>query len=158
MHHSAIKSEVRRLIADGTVLPAHPLALDPERKLDKVHQRALTRYYIDAGAGGLAVGVHTTQFAIRDVGLYRPVLELAAETAANWTRRPLALVAGLVGPTQQAVSEAKLAREIGYHAGLLSLAAMKSASEDEIVTHCRTVASEIPLVGFYLQPAVGGVV
>ena len=94
MHHSEIKSEVRRLIADGTVMPAHPLALDADRKLDTAHQRALTRYYIDAGAGGLAVGVHTTQFAIRDVGLYRPVLELAAETAAIWTKRPLALVAG----------------------------------------------------------------
>ncbi len=109
MHHSEIRSEVRRLIADGTVLPAHPLALDADRKLDKIHQRALTRYYIDAGAGGLAVGVHTTQFAIRDVGLYRPVLELAVETAASWTKRPLVLVAGLAGPTQQAVSEAKIA-------------------------------------------------
>ena len=99
MHHSQMKSEVRRLIADGTVLPAHPLALDADRGLDTAHQRALTRYYIDAGAGGLAVGVHTTQFAIREAGLYRPVLELAAETAADWTRRPLALVAGLVGPT-----------------------------------------------------------
>src|SRR6478609_9805691 len=158
MHHSQINSDVRRLIAEGTVLPAHPLALDAARTLDTVHQRALTRYYIDAGAGGLAVGVHTTQFAIRDVGLYRPVLELAAETATNWTKRPLALVAGLAGPTQQAASEAKIARGIGYHAGLLSLAAMKSASEDEIVAHCRTVAMEIPLVGFYLQPAVGGVI
>src|SRR5580704_7933598 len=88
MHHSEIKSEIRRLIADGTVLPAHPLALDADRRLDHVHQRGLTRYYIDAGAGGLAVGVHTTQFAVRDVGLYRPVLEVAAETAAHWTRRP----------------------------------------------------------------------
>src|ERR1700758_1452821 len=158
MHHSQIESEVRRLIGDGTVLPAHPLALDANRKFDKIHQRALTRYYIDAGAGGLAVGVHTTQFAIRDVGLYRPVLELAAETAANWTKRPLALVAGLSGPTQQALAEAKTARDIGYHAGLLSLAAMKSASEDEIISHCRSVAAEIPLVGFYLQPAVGGVI
>src|SRR5471030_2495752 len=113
MHHSQMKSEVRHLIAQGTVIPAHPLALDAARKLDKIRQRALTRYYIDAGAGGLAVGVHTTQFAIRDVGLYRPVLELAAETAANWTRRPLALVAGLAGPTQQAVSEAGIARDIG---------------------------------------------
>src|ERR1700745_2450603 len=109
MHHSQIKSEVRRLIADGTVLPAHPLALDANRKLDIVHQRALTRYYIDAGAGGLAVGVHTTQFAIRDVGLYRPVLELAAETAAAWTQRPLALVAGLAGPTPQGISEGQRA-------------------------------------------------
>ena len=158
MHHSQMKSEVRRLIADGTVLPAHPLALDADRGLDTVHQRALTRYYIDAGAGGLAVGVHTTQFAIREAGLYRPVLELVAETAANWTRRPLALVAGLVGPTAQAVAEARIARGIGYHAGLLSLAAMQAASEDDIIAHCEAVAREIPLVGFYLQPAVGGVI
>src|SRR3954464_6052064 len=158
MHHSEIKSEVRKLIADGTVIPAHPLALDADRRLDIRHQRALTRYYIDAGAGGLAVGVHTTQFAIRDVGLYKPVLELAAETAASWTKRPLAMVAGLVGPTSQAIAEAKIARGIGYHAGLLSLAAMKSAAEDEIVAHCEAVAREIPLVGFYLQPAVGGVI
>ena len=158
MHHSEIKSDIRKLIAEGTVIPAHPLALDAKRALDVKHQRALTRYYIDAGAGGLAVGVHTTQFAIRDVGLYRPVLELAAETAAGWTKRPLAMVAGLAGPTQQAAAEAKIARGIGYHAGLLSLAAMKSASEDEIIAHCRTVAAEFPLVGFYLQPAVGGVI
>jgi hypothetical protein len=158
MHHSKIQSEVRRLIAEGTVLPAHPLALDANRKLDVVHQRALTRYYIDAGAGGLAVGVHTTQFAIREVGLYRPVLELAADTASNWTERPLAMVAGLAGPTRQAIAEADIARGIGYHAGLLSLAAMKSASEDEIIAHCEAVAREIPLVGFYLQPAVGGVI
>src|SRR3954451_13605417 len=117
MHHSKMKSDVRRLIADGTVIPAHPLALDANRKLDTRHQRALTRYYLDAGAGGLAVGVHTTQFAIRDVGLYRPVLELAAETAASWARRPAAMVAGLAGPTAQAVTEAETARGIGYHAG-----------------------------------------
>src|SRR5208337_5338168 len=98
MHHSQMASSVRRLIAEGTVIPAHPLALDPNRALDIIHQRALSRYYIDAGAGGLAVGVHTTQFAIRDVGLYHQVLELAAETASNWTKRPLALVAGLAGP------------------------------------------------------------
>jgi hypothetical protein len=158
MHHSAMNPAVRRLIADGTVLPAHPLALDANRKLDIRHQRALTRYYIDAGAGGLAVGVHTTQFAIRDVEMYRPVLELAAETAAAWTSRPLAMVAGLAGPTRQATAEARTARGIGYHAGLLSLAAMKSASEDEIIAHCAAIAREIPLVGFYLQPAVGGVI
>src|ERR1700679_201365 len=147
MHHSEMKSEIRRLIADGTVLPAHPLALTADRTLDIARQRALTRYYIDAGAGGLAVGVHTTQFAIRDVGLYRPVLELAAETAANWTNRPLALVAGLAGPTRHAIAEAEIARGIGYHAGLLSLAAMKSASENEIIAHCERIAREIPLVG-----------
>jgi hypothetical protein len=158
VHHSEIDPEIRRLVAEGTVIPAHPLALDSDRRLDKAHQRALTRYYIDAGAGGLAVGVHTTQFAIREVGLYRPVLELAAETAAAWTRRPLALVAGLCGATRQAIAEAKVALAIGYHAGLLSLAAMKSESEDEILAHCEAVARQIPLVGFYLQPAVGGVV
>src|SRR3954449_13519549 len=158
MHHSELNPEVRRLIAEGAVIPAHPLALDADRTLDSTHQRALTRYYIDAGAGGLAVGVHTTQFAIRDFGLYRPVLELAAETAAGWTERPLALVAGLAGPTGQAIAEAQTARGIGYHAGLLSLASMKSASEDEIIDHCEAVAREIPLVGFYLQPAVGGVI
>ncbi|MEA2809016.1 MAG: hypothetical protein QOJ17_3157, partial [Rhodospirillaceae bacterium] len=158
MRHSELNPEVRRLIAEGTVLPAHPLALNADRTLDTRLQRALTRYYIDAGAGGLAVGVHTTQFAIREVGLYKPVLELAAETAAAWTTRPLALVAGLAGPTQQAVGEARIALGIGYHAGLLSLAALKSASEDEIVAHCGRIAREIPLVGFYLQPAVGGVI
>jgi hypothetical protein len=158
MHHSQIEPGVRRLIAQGTVIPAHPLALDLRRALDPIHQRALTRYYIDAGSGGLAVGVHTTQFAIREAGLYAPVLELAAETAASWTTKPLALVAGLAGPTRQAVAEARTALAIGYHAGLLSLAAMKSASEDEIIAHCEAVAREIPLVGFYLQPAVGGVI
>jgi hypothetical protein len=158
MHHSQMNAHVRCLIAEGTVVPAHPLALNADRTLDTVHQRALTRYYIDAGSGGLAVGVHTTQFAIRDVGLYRPVLELAAETASHWTERPLALVAGLSGPTKQALAEAEIARGIGYHAGLLSLAAMKSASEHEIIAHCEAVAREIPLVGFYLQPAVGGVI
>src|SRR5947207_15377134 len=125
MQHSEIKSDVRKLIAEGTVIPAHPLALDAKRTLDVKHQRALTRYYIDAGAGGLAVGVHTTQFAIRNVGMYRPVLELAAETAANWTKRPLAMVAGLAGPSQQAISEARTAPGIGHPAGRLSLAAIK---------------------------------
>ena len=120
MHHSEIKAETRKLIADGTVLPAHPLALDASRALDVRHQRASTRYYLDAGAGGLAVGVHTTQFAIRDVGLYRPVLELAAETAASWTERPVAMVAGLAGATRQAIAEAQTARGIGYHAGPVS--------------------------------------
>src|SRR5713101_8001126 len=158
MHHSQMKSGVRRLIADGTVIPAHPLALDANRKLDTVHQRALSRYYLDAGAGGLAVGVHTTQFAIRDVGLYRPVLELAMRSASEWAVEPPIMIAGLSGRTAQAVNEAEIARELGYHAGLLSLAAMKDASEDELIAHAQTVAREIPLVGFYLQPAVGGLV
>jgi len=148
------------LLRQGTVIPAHLLALNAQRQLDTQRQRALTRYYLDAGAGGVAVGVHSTQFAIREFGMYRPVLELAMATARQWEPlggwRPLAMVAGLAGPTSQAVKEAELARDIGYHAGLLSLAAMRSASEDELLEHCQQVAGRLPLVGFYLQPAVGG--
>ncbi len=118
---------------------------------------ALTRYYIDAGSGGLAVGVHTTQFAIREIGLYEPVLRLCADTASAWTDRPLLRIAGLVGRTEQACCEADIARGIGYHAGLLSLAAFKGASEDELIEHCTAVAQHIPLIGFYLQPSVGGI-
>ena len=150
--------DVLATLRRGAVLPAHPLALTPNRKLDLRRQRALTRYYLEAGAGGLAVGVHTTQFQIRDVGLYEPVLRLAMETAEAWTDRPIVKIAGLVGRSDQAVREAGIARGLGYHAGLLSLAAWKGTGEDEIVAHCRRVADEIPLVGFYLQPAVGGVV
>jgi len=149
---------VRDVLREGAVIPAHPLALDAGRRLDARRQRALARYYIDAGAGGLAVGVHTTQFAIRDNGLFEPVLKLARETAAAWTGRPLVMIAGVVGRTEQAVREASLARGLGYHAGLLSLAAFKGASEDELIAHARRIAAEIPLVGFYLQPAVGGIV
>ena len=150
--------EVLALLRKGVVIPAHPLALNEKRKLDPQRQRALTRYYLDAGAGGLAVGVHTTQFAIRETGLYRPVLDLAVRTASEWVRRPALMIAGVVGRTRQATQEAQLARGLGYHAGLLSLAAMKGASEDELVAHAQAVAQEIPLVGFYLQPAVGGIV
>jgi hypothetical protein len=161
MHWQAIPKESLAVLRRGSVIPAHLLALDGERKLDTRRQRAMTRYYLDAGAGGVAVGVHSTQFAIRDVGLYQPVLELAMQTAREWTpiggARPLFMVAGLAGRTQQAVSEAKLAQRLGYHAGLLSLAAMKGSSEDELIAHCRAVAEAIPLVGFYLQPAVGGI-
>ena len=141
----------------GTVIPAHLLALDSNRRLDVRRQRALSRYYIDAGAGGLAVGVHSTQFAIREAGLYEPVLRLAVETAGNWTKRPLVLIAGIVGRTAQAQREAATAVDLGYHAGLLSLAAMKGAGEDELIAHCRAVAGIMPLVGFYLQTAVGGI-
>ncbi len=156
-----IPGAVRALLQRGTVIPAHLLALDAQRRLDVRRQRALTRYYLDAGAGGLAVGVHSTQFAIRDAGLYEPVLRLALETARDWVplggARPLVMIAGLAGRTAQARREAALARDLGYHAGLLSLAAMRGAGEDEILAHCREVAQEIALVGFYLQPAVGGI-
>jgi hypothetical protein len=140
----------------GVVIPAHPLALDAKRRLDARRQRALSRYYIDAGAGGLAVGVHTTQFAIRDVGLYEPVLAAAMDAARGWTERPLVMIAGLCGRTDQALAEAATAKRLGYHAGLLSLAAMKGAQADAIIEHCQAVAAAMPLVGFYLQPAVGG--
>ena len=150
--------EVLALLHKGVVIPAHPLALDAQRKLDPRRQRALTRYYLDAGAGGLAVGVHTTQFAIREAGLYRMVLDLAMKTSVEWARRPAVMIAGIVGRTAQATQEAQLAVELGYHAGLLSLAAMKGSSEDEMIAHAKAVAREIPLVGFYLQPAVGGIV
>ena len=152
----AVQQAAIDLLSAGTVIPAHPLALTAERQLDERRQRALTRYYIDAGAGGLAVGVHTTQFAIREVGLYDRVLSLAAETAARWTDRQLVMVAGLAGPTAQAVNEARTAVSLGYHAGLLSLAALKGQGEDALIAHCQAVAEQIPLVGFYLQPAVGG--
>lgn len=149
------------VLQQGTSIPAHPLALDANRKLDERRQRALTRYYIAAGAGGLAVGVHTTQFAIRDpkIGLFKPVLEIAAEEmrrADLKSDKPLVRIAGVCGKTPQAIGEAKLATELGYHAGLLSLAAMKESNEQQMLEHCRAVAEVIAVVGFYLQPAVGG--
>lgn len=156
-----IDATLRASLFDGLVIPAHPLALGPDRKLDERRQRALTRYYCDAGAGGLAVGVHTTQFAIRDprVGLFEPVLQLALETVREWEQqngRRIIKVAGVCGATAQAVREAAFAREAGYNIGLLSLAALREATVAELIGHCRRVAEIIPLCGFYLQPAVGG--
>jgi hypothetical protein len=145
----------------GLVIPAHPLALTDDGRFDERRQRALTRYYIAAGSGGLAVGVHTTQFAIREprVGLFEPVLSLAAEemNRADATRDvPLARIGGICGPTDQALVEAELLARLGYHAGLLSLAALASADDDTLVGHCRRVSERLPIVGFYLQPSVGG--
>lgn len=150
------------LLRQGVVIPAHPLALDARRKLDERRQRALTRYYLAAGAGGVAVGVHTTQFAIREpsVGLLRPVLELAAEevrrSEAGASGRPVLRIAGICGRTDQALREAALAIELGYDLGLLSLSAFKQDTVDAMIAHCRAVAEVIPVMGFYLQPAVGG--
>lgn len=156
-----IPEPVRRVLNDGTVIPAMPLALSADRKLDERRQRALIRYYDAAGAGGLAVGVHTTQFAIRDPehGLFRPVLQLAAEELSRADARretPIIRIAGACGPTSQAVAEAELARDLGYHAVLLSLSALSGRTDDEMLAHCRAVGQVIPLVGFYLQEAVGG--
>jgi hypothetical protein len=157
MHRTQLPADVLALLRRGTVIPAHLLALDAARRLDTRRQRALTRYYLDAGAGGLAVGVHATQFAIREAGLYEPVLKLAADESRSWAKRPVVLVAGLSGKTDQAQREASIALAHGYHAGMLSLAAMRGASVDELIAHCAAVAAQIPLVGFYLQPAVGGI-
>lgn len=145
----------------GLVIPAHPLALTEQRRLNERRQRALTRYYHAAGAGGVAVGVHTTQFEIRESkhGLFEPVLQLAAETIVACDKasgRQTVRIAGICGPTAQAAAEAQFARESGYDAGLLSLSALREAGDDALLAHCRTVAREIPLMGFYLQPAVGG--
>ncbi len=156
-----MNEQIRQSLAVGLVIPAHPLALDEDGRLDERHQRALTRYYVAAGAGGLAVGVHTTQFAIRDpaVGLFEPVLTLACEEMNRADRGrliPLVRIGGICGATPQAMKEATLLADLGYHAGLLSLAALHEASDDELLAHCRSVAEIVPLVGFYLQPAVGG--
>jgi dihydrodipicolinate synthase/N-acetylneuraminate lyase len=150
---------LRDHLAAGQVIPALPLALTRQRRWDEISQRALVRYYLDAGAGGLAVAVHSTEFGIRDseVGLFEPVLELAATTARAW-RHPadFALIAGICGRTNQAVREATLARKHGYGAGLVSLTAWGNAPERALLAHCRAVARVIPIIGFYLQPAVGG--
>jgi hypothetical protein len=155
-------SHTFRVILDrGIVIPAQPLALTTSRKLDERRQRALSRYYIDAGVGGIAVGVHTTQFAIRapKVGLFEPVLLLAAEELARAEAQgkgPYVRIGGICGSTAQAVKEAALLRDLEYDAGLLSLAAMAEADVDALIDHCKAVGQIMPLVGFYLQPSVGG--
>lgn len=152
---------LHRILAGGVVIPAHPLALTAGRRLDERRQRALTRYYISAGAGGVAVGVHTTQFAIRDpkIGLFQPVLQLAAEEFDRADRardNPVIRIGGVCGLTPQAVKEASLLADLRFNVALLSLAAFHEAHESALLAHCREVAQILPLMGFYLQPAVGG--
>jgi hypothetical protein len=152
---------IRETLQRGTVIPAHPLALDANGRFDERHQRALTRYYIAAGAGGVAVGVHTTQFAIRDprIGLFEPVLTIASEEldrADAGRATPMIRVGGICGRTDQALREADLLVRLGYHAGLVSLAALADAQEDALIEHCTAVAAVMPIIGFYLQPSVGG--
>jgi len=156
-----LSAKIQTLLQHGTVIPAMPLALSAERRFDERRQRALCRYYMAAGAGGLAVGVHSTQFEIREPqhALLRPVLALAIEElrrAEQQFRRPIVKVSGICGATRQAVAEAEQARELGYDLALVSLAALKSAATDELVDHCRNVAEILPIMGFYLQPAAGG--
>ena len=148
-------------LQSGRVIPAHPLALDADGTFDEQRQRALTRYYVAAGCGGLAIGVHTTQFAIRDpaVGLFERVLAIAADEMNRADARrtePLIRIGGICGRTDQALLEADLLVRLGYHAGLLSLAALSHAEDDALIAHCEAVAARIPVVGFYLQPSVGG--
>lgn len=156
-----IPASILGTIRQGTVIPAHPLALTADRKLDVPHQRALTRYYIDSGAGGVAVGVHSTQFEIRDpdIALFEPVLRLASQTIDEWckaTGKAILKVAGVCGKTEQAVYEAGFARDSGFHACLVSLGALAEESLPALVAHCRQVARIMPVIGFYLQPSVGG--
>ena len=156
-----VSPQMRAILQRGIVVPASPLALDSDRQIDERRQRALWRYYSAAGAGGVALGVHTTQFAIREptFGLYEPLLELAQDEFDRLDRQrsePLWRIAGICGPTSQAVWETQLARDLGYHAGLLSLGQLRDADERALIQHCRTVAEVLPLFGFYLQPAVGG--
>ncbi len=153
--------DLRHHLHAGQVIPAQPLALDANRRFSERHQRAITRYYVAAGVGGLAVGVHSTQFEIREPqhGLFKPVLELASRTIDEElakSPRPFIKISGICGRTDQAVREAELAKSLGYQAGLLSMAAFKADTEDAMIAHCRAVAEIIPVVGFYLQPSAGG--
>ena len=161
MDHLTLNKEKATALANGIVIPALPLALNINRKLNEQRQRALMRYYLDAGAGGVAVAVHTTQFEIRlpEFGLFKPILELAKEEHNRFvvkTQNPILLISGVIGQTNQAVSEARLAADLGYDAVLLSVAALQGASNKALLEHCRAVAEIVPVIGFYLQPAVGG--
>ena len=161
MNNSELPRNIVNALQKGVVIPALPLALDKYRKLDERRQRALVRYYLDAGAGGVAVAVHTTQFEIRlpEIDLYRPMLEIAKEEFDSFTsssKKPVIRIAGVIGKTNQAIDEAQLAKKNGYHAVLLSLAVFTDDSNSTIIDHCRAVAKIIPVIGFYLQPAVGG--
>jgi dihydrodipicolinate synthase/N-acetylneuraminate lyase len=156
-----IQNEIKAAFQKGVVIPALPLALDKNRHLDERRQRALIRYYLSAGAGGVAVAVHTTQFAIRQpgIGLYSPLLQLAEEEFERFSAesaKPIVRVAGVIGTTGQASGEAEEALKYGYNAVLLSLAAFKDAPNSTIIGHCKTIAEIMPVIGFYLQPAVGG--
>lgn len=154
-----LDQHIKSALHEGLAIPAHPLALNGERKLDERRQRALMRYYIASGAGGIAVGVHSTQFEIRkpEVGLFEPVLRIAMEEInAAQMDRPFAKVAGIVGPVEQAVEEAQLARSLGYDLGLLSAGGLGHLSESELIRRAEAVAEHIPIFGFYLQPSAGG--
>jgi hypothetical protein len=157
MKSALLNPSINSLLQQGTVIPAHPLALNADRKLNEERQRLLTRYYVSSGVGGVAVGVHTTQFEIRNkgIGLLEPVLQMAAEEIDR-ASGALIKVAGIVGPTKQAVKEAELAQKYGYHLGLVSMGGLNDYTESQLIDRLRAVAEIIPIFGFYLQPAVGG--
>ncbi|MEX2402883.1 MAG: hypothetical protein WD625_02055, partial [Balneolales bacterium] len=159
MTYAKLDSKVNEHLQAGSVIPAHPLALTEDRKLDEARQRALTRYYLSSGAGGIAIGVHSTQFEIRepDINLLEPVLKLAAEEIdkAN-LNRPFLKIAGICGPADQAVNEAKLALSYGYDLGMVSMGGLSDHSDAELIERTRKVAEVMPIFGFYLQPSVGG--
>ncbi|MBX3242127.1 MAG: dihydrodipicolinate synthase family protein [Chitinophagaceae bacterium] len=155
----ALNSEINAALQHGTVIPAHPLALTEDLRLDEQRQRRLTRYYIASGAGGVAVGVHTTQFEIRqpEYNMLEPVLKLAAEEIKKaGLERPFIKVAGIVGPVNAALREAELAARYGYHLGLVSMGGLQQLTEAELIKRVEKIAEIIPVFGFYLQPAVGG--
>ncbi|TJZ63075.1 dihydrodipicolinate synthase family protein [Sphingobacterium olei] len=150
---------IKEHLLRGTVIPAHPLALDAKRNIDEQRQRRLTRYYLATGAGGIAVGVHSTQFEIRDpkINLLETVLQWAAEEVERFEKKaPFVKIAGICGPTEQALTEASLARKYGYDMGLLSMGGLQGMTEEDIIKRTRMVAQVIPVFGFYLQPSVGG--
>ena len=154
--------EIRGILKEGIVIPAHPLALDKNRKLDEKRQRGLTEYYLNAGAGGVAIGVHTTQFEIHNekVGFLKPVLEMGAEVIGDFEKehkKKIVKIAGVCGDTNQALREAELAVEMGYDAGLLKLGSFQGKGIDEIINHCKKVSEIIPVFGFYLNPEIGGI-
>jgi hypothetical protein len=154
-----LEPDIYQALHEGVAIPAHPLALNEARELDERRQRALTRYYMASGAGGIAVGVHTTQFEIRDkdINLFEPVLRLAAEEVKKAElNRPFIKVAGICGPTEQALAEANLAASLGYDLGLVSMGGLNSWTEEELLERTRKIAEVIPVFGFYLQPSVGG--
>jgi len=161
-HWSDWPDDVLVRLREGSVIPASPLALTADRQFNPQRQRSLVRYYIDAGAGGIAVGVHTTQFEIREKDIYTRVLETVADEINSWAKseneKYIIKIAGLLGKTNQAKLEADVARNLGYHAGLLNLATYKDANEGEIIEHCEAISDIMPLIGFYLQPAVGGII
>lgn len=153
--------EVSALIKEGIAIPASPLALTKDKEMDVQSLKAIYRYYIDAGAKGIAVGVHSTQFEIRDpeFNLFRPLLKLAIDEMKAIEKKKnmtIVKVGGVCGKTAQALEESKYLAELGYDAALLSLAALNEETEDEIIEHCRKVAANMPIIGFYLQTSIGG--